>query len=93
MHGIYLKCECCPATIGGEQVTQNPEPPLNRHQGVELRKRAKERGWIQCTLPMGKLQHHGDPGDLCPECAKLDTDVAIERQAAETARWKELIKG
>lgn len=46
MYGICIQCECCAATLGGEQVTKNPEPPLGRFQGSELRKRAKELGWV-----------------------------------------------
>jgi hypothetical protein len=59
MYGIYLKCEQCGATIGGEQVTQNPEPPLGRFKGVELRARAAALGW-KFVPP---------DSDYCPTCS------------------------
>lgn len=89
MYGIYLQCECCTATIGGEQVTKNPEPPLSRFQGDELRKRARERGWIQCTLPFGHLQDwREEPGDLCPIHAVMSSNdmQVLAEQMKESRR-------
>lgn len=59
-YGIYLQCETCKATIGGEQVTPKQQgiPTLTRHESAILRKLAGDRGWL-CL-----------PGDLdyCPDC-------------------------
>lgn len=59
MYGICLKCDRCGATIGGEQVTANPQPPLGRWEWEKLRAAAAERGW--------KFRPPGY--DYCPECA------------------------
>lgn len=65
-YGCYLKCEGCGATIDGAQVTANPEPPLTRWQGGELRKRAAERGWM--TTPAVGRYGLRDDDDWCPTC-------------------------
>jgi hypothetical protein len=57
MYGICIRCECCAATLGGEQVTRNPEVPLRATQGQELRRRAAELGWSS--------DHQADK-DWCP---------------------------
>lgn len=59
MYGIYLRCETCRKTIGGEQVTEKHEPPLNRREGRRLRELAAERGWT----------HTPPDSDLCPDCS------------------------
>jgi len=62
MYGIYLKCEKCGKTIGGEDVTPKQQgiPTLGRFEGRRLRELAAERGWT----------HHPPNDDLCPECSK-----------------------
>lgn len=69
-HGVYLKCERCPVTIGGEQVTKNPEPSLSGWwQGGELRKRAAAYGWT--TFDVAPSRPWEDrTGDLCPQCSQ-----------------------
>jgi hypothetical protein len=66
-YGCYLKCEGCGATIDGAQVTANPEPPLTRWQGDELRKRAAERGWVS--------DRRADT-DWCPACTASKGEAA-----------------
>lgn len=60
MYGIYLECEACKATIGGEEVTPSQQgmPTLDRHDGRILRQKASERGW----------KYLGGDQDYCPEC-------------------------
>jgi hypothetical protein len=58
MYGIYLKCESCGATLGGEQVS---DPPLRTGEGAKLRAEAQARGW-HCDRVWDE--------DLCPECAQ-----------------------
>ena len=60
MHGIYLKCENCGATIGGEEVTpkQAGIPPLTWFERHKLRELAAERGWT----------HEPPDSDYCPAC-------------------------
>lgn len=61
MYGIYLKCETCGATVGGEEVTPREQgvPTLTRWQGRELRDRAAQRGWT----------HSRPDSDFCPACS------------------------
>jgi hypothetical protein len=61
MYGIYLKCESCTATLGGEQVS---DPPLRTGEGATLRAAAEARGW-RCDAARDK--------DLCPSCAQVKT--------------------
>lgn len=63
MYGIYLKCEGCGATIGGEDVTpkQQSIPTLTRFEGVRLRELAALRGWVSVA---------DADKDYCPVCAK-----------------------
>lgn len=62
MYGIYLRCETCGKTIGGEDVTpkQKGFEPLGRSDGRKLRALAAERGWT----------HYPYDDDYCPECIK-----------------------
>lgn len=68
MTGIYLKCEDCPTTIGGEEVTANGESAPNRSGSVLLRKRAAERGWTSAiaTVPGRRIEQ---TFDWCPICS------------------------
>lgn len=61
MYGIYLKCEVCGATLGGEQVTPAEQgiPTLTHWQGRALREAAENRGWA--FVP--------PDGDYCPRHA------------------------
>lgn len=63
MTGIYLKCNECGATLGGEQVT-GPERPFGLHWSEHhtLRTRAAERGW--------RVDASNDE-DYCPNCVPL----------------------
>lgn len=61
MYGIYLKCDQCGATIGGEDVTPKQQgiPTLNRREGAKLRELAAVLyGW----------SHPESDTDLCPQC-------------------------
>lgn len=62
MYGIYLECDQCGKTIGGEDVTPKMQgiPTLTRGQGRELRALAADRGWT----------HIAPEKDLCPDCSK-----------------------
>jgi hypothetical protein len=61
--GIYLQCDICKATLGGEQVTANPDPPPGWfNQGI-LRDAARKLGWT------GPLNSDSD-SDRCPECSR-----------------------
>lgn len=71
MYGIYLECERCGKTIGGEDVTPKQQgiPTLTRWQGRELSALAADRGWA----------YQAPNADLCPECSK-PPNVGAERQ-------------
>lgn len=71
MYGIYLKCEHCGKTIGGENVTPTQQgiPTLTRWQGRELRERAAQRGWT----------HRPPDSDLCTECSMKKSSAEIKR--------------
>jgi hypothetical protein len=75
MYGIYLKCEHCGTTIGGEDVTPKQQgiPTLTRWQGRELRERAAQRGWT----------HEPPDGDLCPECSEASSTKSATPEAKE----------
>lgn len=68
MYGIYLKCERCGKTIGGEDVTPKQQgiQTLKRWEGVRLRELAAERGWT----------HQPPDADPCPECSKTPSREA-----------------
>ena len=61
MYGIYLECDKCGNTIGGEEVTprQQGVPTLTRHDGDRLRQLAADLGWTQ---PCEHCDH-------CPQCS------------------------
>jgi hypothetical protein len=61
MYGIYLKCESCGKTIGGEEVTPRHRgaPTLGRFDGAKLRALAADRGWT----------HEEPDSDFCPACS------------------------
>lgn len=61
MYGVYLKCDNCGKTIGGEDVTEKLQgiPTLTRFEGPKLRELAGIRGWAH-ALP---------DTDTCPICA------------------------
>lgn len=61
MTGIYLQCDSCNKTLGEEQI--RPKVSLGPNGGEELRKYAKELGWIYTSQ-----------GDYCPnpECHKVE---------------------
>ena len=62
MTGIYIKCEKCSATFGGEEASRDEAAKYPRGlgwtDGQKLREEAAKRGWT------GK----GD-FDLCPNCS------------------------
>jgi len=61
MYGIYLRCETCGKTLGGEDVTPKQQgiPTLTRHEGAKLRELASVVGWT----------HTPPDVDLCPACS------------------------
>lgn len=67
MYGSYLKCETCPATIGGEEVTPRQQgiPTLRHGDSATLRRLAGERGWT--TQKLGG--YHYNDNDWCPACS------------------------
>jgi hypothetical protein len=58
MYGIYLKCDSCGATLGGEIF----DPPLTRWEDKKLQAKARELGWT------GPLTRESDK-DRCPSCS------------------------
>ncbi len=62
MSGIYLKCDSCGATLGGEQVTTK-ERGLHWSEAHILKERALALGWT------GDLDRDST-NDRCPECSK-----------------------
>lgn len=74
MYGIYLKCERCGKTIGGEDVTPKQQgiPTLTRRQGSKLRALAADLGWT----------HLAPDADLCPECSKMPSATTVTQAAA-----------
>jgi hypothetical protein len=64
MTGIYLKCDKCGATLGGEQVTDWSKPQgLHWSESPALAKAARERGWT------GNLDRNGP--SYCPQCTPV----------------------
>lgn len=63
MTGIYLRCDGCGATLGGEQVSPRPQG-LGWADEAALRARARELGW---TGPLTR----SSGTDLCPGCSEL----------------------
>lgn len=72
MYGIYLKCETCGKTIGGEDVTPKQQgiPTLTRWEGKKLRELAAERGWTSGESDTGYCP---DYTDYCPDCRPAST--------------------
>jgi len=72
MYGIYLECERCGATLGGENVTPKQQGirTLNRFEGAELRALAADRGWT----------HEPPDADFCADCSKTP-NYGIQRTA------------
>lgn len=71
MTGIYIKCEKCAATLGGEQVTprQQGMRPLRRGDDDKLRAAAAALGWSATGKWPQEVQ------DFCPAHA-LEQEVA-----------------
>ena len=65
MTGIYLKCDKCGATLGGEEVTSD-QKGLHWSHFKRLQKAARDLGW---TGPLDRESN----SDLCPECSKKET--------------------
>lgn len=62
MTGIYLRCDECGATLGGEEVT-TAEQGLRWSQWRALQKAARELGWT------GPLDWSSE-SDKCPTCSQ-----------------------
>ena len=67
MTGIYLQCEICKKTLGGEQVSSEPYG-LKPYEHEKLRKEAKNLGWI--TDKNINSKSHYDLLDYCNDCIK-----------------------
>lgn len=65
MTGIYLKCDKCGKTLGGEDVT-TAERGLHWSQWPQLQEAARKLGWT------GPLTRESNT-DKCPECSKDET--------------------
>lgn len=79
MTGIYLKCDKCGATLGGEEVTTATNG-LHWSHWPQLQAAARERGWT------GPLTRESD-SDRCPECSKAETpNVKLNGERSESAR-------
>lgn len=61
MTGIYLRCDKCGATLGGEQVTRH-ERGLHWSETSTLADEARRLGWT------GALTRESN-SDLCPACS------------------------
>lgn len=61
MTGVYLQCDSCNKTLGEEQI--RPKVSLGKMGGNELRRLAKELGWIITSQ-----------GDYCPDlyCHRIE---------------------
>lgn len=77
MTGIYLKCEACGATLGGEQVTANPNM-----RGVDwgnapvLVDAARKLGWT------GSMTSQSND-DRCPACSRATPSAGAATPARE----------
>jgi hypothetical protein len=61
-NGIYLQCDQCGATLGGEEVTRGTgKPPLNQWDRELLRELAQGFGWT----------HKKPDSDYCKECTQI----------------------
>lgn len=65
MTGIYLKCDECGNTFGGEEVEPKVNYPMGLHwsQSCLLKEEARKEGWT------GALTRESN-SDKCPECSK-----------------------
>lgn len=75
MPGIYLKCDACGATLGGEAVGSAERGP-SWFQYSLLQDLARLRGW---TGPLSRDSN----SDRCPSCAKTEigkTPMADQQQ-------------
>jgi hypothetical protein len=73
MTGIYIQCEQCDATLGGEQVTERGTPTLSRSECARLREEAAKRGW------RSEGDWIADIKDFCPEHASLRSKECSQR--------------
>ena len=69
MTGIYLKCDKCGATLGGEEVTRDRNG-LHWSHFKRLQEAARLLGWT------GALDRDSN-SDLCPECSKQEKNRMI----------------
>lgn len=65
MTGIYLKCDHCGATLGGEQVNAGVRG-LTWSQGRQLRDASRDLGWTGDELR---------DADVCPACSLSASDA------------------
>lgn len=78
MTGIYLRCDKCGATLGGEEVT-DASNGLHWSQYSVLLDAARKLGW---TGPLTRQSN----SDMCPECSKITKGGKM----SETAEMLEL---
>lgn len=62
MTGIYLRCDTCGATLGGEEVERQKERGLSYGEWPKLQDAARQRGW---TGPLTRESNE----DRCPLCS------------------------
>lgn len=58
--GIYIRCDSCGKTIGGEECSENG---LRWNQAIEMKAFAMSKGWT------GDLSRESN-NDKCPECSE-----------------------
>lgn len=68
MTGIYLRCDACGATLGGEQVS-SARNGLHWSHSPALVKAARELGW---TGPLSRESND----DRCPRCSQENRPTA-----------------
>jgi hypothetical protein len=59
--GIYIRCDSCGKTIGGEECSENG---LHWSQTSEMKAFARHKGWT------GDLNRESS-NDRCPECSSM----------------------
>lgn len=62
MTGIYLRCDKCGATLGGEEVDRSSSRGLSYGEAHKLQEEARRRGWT------GPLTWDSNQ-DRCPKCS------------------------